>query len=286
MLRLNGKKVSAVRKAQLKTKVEEFRNRTNHIPGLAVILVGDDPASQVYVDGKIKGCSEVGINSFEHRLSANTTPTQLKSLVEKLNGDVAVDGILIQLPLPKGLDSDKVLSWISPDKDVDGLTPSSMGYLWMGKPRAISCTPAGVMAILDHYSISVEGLKAVVIGRSNIVGKPMAHLLTQANATVTVCHSKTKDLSSYTRDADIIVVAAGRPQMLGKEDFKKDSIIIDVGIHRQRVKGGKDKLCGDVRFKELEGWVKAATPVPGGVGPMTISMLLENTLHLAECNHI
>jgi len=286
MLQLNGKEVSTARRAQLKTKVEEFHRRTNHTPGLAVVLVGDDPASQIYVGGKIKGCTEVGINSFEHRLSADTTPVQLKCLIEKLNDEVAVDGILVQLPLPKGLAPDKVLHWINPDKDVDGLTPSSMGHLWIGKPRATPCTPAGVMAILDHYSISVEGLKAVVIGRSNIVGKPMAHFLTQANATVTVCHSKTKDLSAYTRDADIVVVAAGRPQMFGKEDFKKGSIIIDVGIHRQPLKCGKDKLCGDVRFEELEGWVKAATPVPGGVGPMTISMLLENTLHLAELNHI
>jgi len=286
MLRLNGKEVSAVRRAQLKSKLKDFCNRTNHTPGLAVVLVGDDPASHVYVGGKIRACAEAGINSFEHRLPVDTTSAQLKCLIEKLNDDIAVDGILVQLPLPKGLDSNKVLGWIDPDKDVDGLTPSSMGHLWLDKPRATPCTPSGVMAILNYYNIAVEGLKAVVVGRSNIVGKPMAYLLTQANATVTICHSKTKDLPSYTRDADIVVVAAGKPQMLGKEDFKRGSIVIDVGIHHQPVKDGKNKLFGDVRFEELEGWVKAATPVPGGVGPMTISMLLENTLHLAELNHI
>ena len=286
MLRLNGKEVSAARRAQLKIKVGEFVQKTGHTPGLAVVLIGDDPASQVYVGGKIKGCAEVGIKSFEHRLPESANPSDLKTLIEELNEDVSVDGILVQLPLPKAFDSDKVLTWLDPSKDVDGLTSSSMGLLWMGTPRATSCTPAGVMAILEHYKISVEGMKAVVVGRSNIVGKPMAHLLTQANATVTVCHSRTKDVSAYTREADIVVVAAGRPKMLGKEDFKEGSIVIDVGIHREPVEGGKAKLCGDVRFAELEGWAKAATPVPGGVGPMTISMLLENTLRLAELNHI
>ncbi|MCB0384284.1 MAG: bifunctional methylenetetrahydrofolate dehydrogenase/methenyltetrahydrofolate cyclohydrolase FolD [Bdellovibrionales bacterium] len=284
MLKLNGKEVSAARRAVLKGKIQEFSERTGHSPGLAVVLVGEDPASQVYVGGKIKACAEVGLRSFEHRLPEKTTPSELKELIEQLNKDKNVDGILVQLPLPKGLDSDEVLTWIDPNKDVDGLTSSSMGLLWMGKPRAISCTPAGVMAILDHYKLSVAGKTAVVVGRSNIVGKPMAHLLTQADATVTVCHSRTPDLSAHTRRADVVVVAAGRPRMLGKEDFKEGSIVIDVGIHRQPGPDGKSRLCGDVRFEELDGWVQAVTPVPGGVGPMTIAMLMENTLRLAELN--
>lgn len=284
MLRLDGKQVSAARRAVLKDKVRDFSQKTGHTPGLAVVLVGDDPASQVYVGGKIKACAEVGLESYEHRLPETTSPSELKSLIDQLNSDNKVDGILVQLPLPKSLDADEVLTWIDPNKDVDGLTSSSMGLLWMGKPRAISCTPAGVMAILEHYKITVAGKTAVVVGRSNIVGKPMAHLLTQADATVTVCHSRTKDVSSHTKYADVVVVAAGRPRMLGKDDFKEGSIVIDVGIHRQPGSDGKSKLCGDVRFEELEGWAQAATPVPGGVGPMTIAMLLENTLRLAELN--
>lgn len=284
MLKLNGNEVSAVRKTALSAKVREFQKRNGRPPGLAVVLVGEDPASQVYVGGKIKACGETGIRSFEHRLPAACKRTELKLLIEKLNHDSQVDGILVQLPLPKGLEGDEVLSWIAPHKDVDGLTAHSMGLLWMGQPRAISCTPAGVMAILQHYGISVAGKSAVVVGRSNIVGKPMAHLLVQADATVTICHSRTTNLRQHTSQADLVVVAVGRPRFLGREDFKQGAIVIDVGIHRQPAADGKTKLCGDVRYEELEGWAQAATPVPGGVGPMTIAMLMENTLRLAELN--
>lgn len=301
MIRLDGKRVSAARRERLKEKVEAFRSKSGVQPGLAVILVGEDPASQVYVASKIKSCREVGMNSIEHRLPSDTTMPELLALVAQLNQDDAVHGILVQLPLPSQLKEDQVLDALDPKKDVDGLKTESMGLLWTGRPRAIPCTPAGIMAILDHYGIGVEGMEAVVVGRSNIVGKPMAHLLSQANATVTLCHSRTKDLAWHTRSADLVVVAAGKPRFLGKDDFKKGSVVIDVGIHRLEVQEGeaqssnkeelravpnasraKAKLCGDVRFEELENWASAATPVPGGVGPMTITMLLENTFHLAQ----
>lgn len=278
---LDGKLVSETRRKALATAISELKFKEAVVPGLAVVLVGDDPASQVYVANKIKGCKEVGINSFEHRVPGDISSSQLKVLIEKLNKDPHVHGILVQLPLPKQLESEEVLSWILPSKDADCLTTENLGRLWSGKPLTVPCTPAGVMAILQHYKISVVGMEAVVVGRSHIVGRPMAHLLTDANATVTICHSKTKNLSEHTRRADLVVVAAGQPEFLGAGDFKKGAVVIDVGIHRKILAGGKSQLCGDVRFKELEGVVKAATPVPGGVGPMTITMLLENTLTLA-----
>ncbi|MGZ3722525.1 MAG: bifunctional methylenetetrahydrofolate dehydrogenase/methenyltetrahydrofolate cyclohydrolase FolD [Bdellovibrionales bacterium] len=279
---LDGKAVSEARRAQIKIRAEKLRKSLGRAPGLAVILVGDDPASQVYVGNKIKACHEAGIESFENRLSDKTTAHQLKIIIDALNENPLVDGILLQLPLPKHLNSDEAIGWISPGKDADCLTAENLGYLWTGKPVTSPCTPSGVMVILEHYGIDVAGKNAVVVGRSNIVGKPMAHLLVQADATVTICHSKTKDLKEHLLRADIVVVAAGRPEMLGKGDFKKDSVVIDVGIHRKPGENGKSKLCGDVRLKELDGIIKAGTPVPGGVGPMTITMLLENTVRLAE----
>jgi methylenetetrahydrofolate dehydrogenase (NADP+)/methenyltetrahydrofolate cyclohydrolase len=200
-----------------------------------------------------------------------------------LNADPAVDGILLQLPLPKGLNSDEAIAWISPAKDADCLTAENVGRLWIGRALTTPCTPWGVMVILEHYGIKIAGQNAVVVGRSNIVGKPMAHLLVQADATVTICHSKTKNLHDYTSKADLVVVAAGRPEFLGAGDFKPGAVVIDVGMHRKAPgPDGKAKLCGDVRLRELEGVLKAATPVPGGVGPMTITMLMENTLCLAK----
>lgn len=278
---LDGKTVAEARRRKIKGEIESFRRSKGRDPGLAVILVGEDPASQVYVGNKVKACAEVGIRSFEHRLPANITMADLKAQIEKLNADPQVDGILLQLPLPKGLDAEKAIGWISPSKDADCLTAENLGKLWSGRALTTPCTPWGVMVILEHYGIPVAGRTAVVVGRSNIVGKPMAHLLTQADATVTICHSRTKDLTAHTRSADIVVVAAGRPEMLGAGDFKKDAVVIDVGIHRKPQEGGKAKLCGDVRLKELEGTIAAGTPVPGGVGPMTITMLMENTLRLA-----
>lgn len=278
MLILSGSEVSKSRRTKLKAQVAEFVAKTGRSPGLAVVLVGENPASQVYVGGKVKACGEVGITSFRHDLPATAAQAQLNELLVQLNNDSRVDGILVQLPLPKGLSEEQVNELISPLKDADGLGIENLGRLWAGHPRVAPCTPHGVMKILEHYDLTVAGKRAVVVGRSNIVGKPMAQLLQMANATVTVCHSKTADIRSYTREADIVVVAAGQPRFMGREDFRRDSIVIDVGIHR--LEGGK--LCGDVRFEELEGWALAATPVPGGVGPMTITMLLENTLALAE----
>lgn len=280
---LDGKQVSSARREKLKIQIDEFKRLKGRAPGLAVILVGDDPASHVYVANKIKACSEVGIESIERRLPADTSAKDLKATVDALNEDPKVDGILLQLPLPKGLKSEEALEWIAPHKDADCLTAENLGRLWSGRTLTTPCTPWGVMAILEHYKIPVAGKSAVVVGRSAIVGKPMAHLLVQADATVTVCHSKTKNLREFTSKADIVVVAAGRPEFLGKGDFAQGSVVIDVGIHR-KVVDGKNKLCGDVRLKELEGVIQAGTPVPGGVGPMTITMLLENTLILARAH--
>jgi methylenetetrahydrofolate dehydrogenase (NADP+) / methenyltetrahydrofolate cyclohydrolase len=278
---LSGKEVSQATLEKLRKDTEAFAAKYKRKPGLAVILVGVDPASEVYVRNKVKTCVETGFNSFHHPMPTDHTPKKLEELIKKLNADKNVDGILLQLPLPKDYDKDYFMNLIAPEKDVDGLGYDSQGRLFAGKPHAVSCTPKGVMRILDFYNIKCEGKSAVVVGRSEIVGKPMAQLLLAANATVTICHSKTPDVNAVTKNADIVVVAAGKPRFMGKESFKKNSVVIDVGIHRQQV-DGKTKLCGDVRYEELEGHVAAATPVPGGVGPMTIAMLMENTLELAR----
>lgn len=279
MLILNGKEVAKEVRSSLAPRVVSFVKEIGRSPHLSVIIVGDDSASHIYVKNKKIACESVGMSSTIHSLPSNTTQQELNDKIIALNQDDKVDGILVQFPLPKHLNSEEVLNLVSSEKDADGLTYVSLGYFFAGKPVVQPCTPAGVMMILRHYHISVEGLRAVVVGRSNIVGKPMAQLLTEANATVTVCHSKTKDLSAVTREADLVVVAAGKARMLGKEDFKKDAIVVDVGMHHG---GPAGKLCGDVRLEELDGWVKAATPVPGGVGPMTIATLLQNTCLLAE----
>ncbi len=275
---IDGKHVAKLRRLELKGKITEFSYKNGRPPGLAVILVGNNPASQVYVGAKIKACQEVGINSFEHRLAADISQNELNVEIEKLNHQSDVDGILLQLPLPAHLSSEISLEKLDPNKDVDALTVTSQGLLFSGHPRAKPCTPQGVISLLRHYKIPLVGINAVVVGRSNIVGKPMAHLLLQENATVTICHSKTKNLRAFTKNADLVVVALGKPGFLGGEDFKSDAVVIDVGIHRME-QGTRVKLLGDVRFDELS--VKAATPVPGGVGPMTIVTLLENTLELA-----
>lgn len=279
---LDGKQVAESRRQKLKVRIDAFTNARGRPPGLTVILVGDDPASQVYVGNKIKACEATGIRSRLEKHPASITAPQLKAVIDGLNSDPAIDGMILQLPLPKHLDSEECIQWIAPDKDADCLTERNLGRLWSGRPLTTPCTPWGVMAILEHYQIPVEGKSAVVVGRSNIVGKPMSHLLLQANATVTICHSRTRNLSDYTRHADIVVVAAGRPEMLGLGDFAKGATVVDVGIHRRPGKTGKGSLCGDVRLQELDGVISAGTPVPGGVGPMTIAMLLENTLTLAE----
>lgn len=272
---LDGKLVSKHLRNQIRAQVAEFKEQGKRPPGLAVIIVGDDPASQVYVRHKIKACKEVGIESFEYQAPATLTREDLKKKIEEFNQNEAIDGILVQLPLPEHLSSDEVLTWVDPMKDADCLTAENLGLLWAGRPRTKPCTPSGVMEILKYYEIPIQGARAAVVGRSEIVGKPMGLMLLQGDATVTMCHSKTLNLRQILLESDVVVVAAGRPLLLGREDFKKDSVVIDVGIHRDQ-----GKLCGDVRFDELEGQVAAATPVPGGVGPMTITMLLSNTLDL------
>lgn len=285
---LDGKLVAAFRRTELATRVESFTAATGRAPGLAVVLVGENPASQIYVRNKIKACDEAGIESFHIELSSSTTQADLHKEIDRLNQRADVDGILVQLPLPHGLNETLATERIFPEKDPDGLTSGNLGLLFAGRARVAPCTPFGVMKILEHFKISVDGLNAIVIGRSNIVGKPMAQLLLHANATVTIAHSKTRDLQSLTKRADIVVVAAGRPRFLGREFFREGAVVIDVGIHRVSesenlvINGKRSTICGDVRYEELLGHSSAVTPVPGGVGPMTIQMLLENTLKLAE----
>lgn len=287
-LLLSGKEVASYRRNLLKKSVDGFKRAQGRAPGLAVIIVGEDPASQVYVKNKIKACAEAGIESLHRELASSVGQEALLKEIEILNQREDIDGILVQLPLPKGFNETEALEAILPEKDPDGLTSGNLGLLMAGRKRVAPCTPFGVMKLLEYYKIPTEGKRAVVVGRSNIVGKPMALLLQEANATVTITHSKTRDLAKETQAADIVVVAAGKKRFLGKEFFKKGACVIDVGIHRVSeeevvvIGGKKIKLCGDVRYEELLGHVDAVTPVPGGVGPMTIQMLLENTLQLAE----
>jgi methylenetetrahydrofolate dehydrogenase (NADP+)/methenyltetrahydrofolate cyclohydrolase len=286
MLILNGKLVAESRFARLKTKLETFNAKHASPPGLAVILVGENPASQVYVRNKTKVCGDLGMISRQLNLPATSSQAELEAKISELNDDPLIHAILVQLPLPKHLNEEKALDKIKATKDADGLHIENQGLLWAGRPRIIPCTPNGVMAIFEHYDILLKSKKAVVIGRSQIVGKPMANLLLSADATLSICHSKTTNLFDYTREADIVVVAAGQPRFLGREAFKKGAVVIDVGMHRPHAGEYAGKLCGDVRFEELDGWVSAATPVPGGVGPMTIQMLMENTFHLAELSSL
>ena len=250
--------------------MSQLHNQAPHPPGLAVILIGDDPASQVYVHHKARACADCGIYSETHRISSDQSETHVLELIHRLNTSENIDGILLQLPLPKGWDSEKLLLAISPNKDVDGLHLQNQGLLYVQKARFIPCTPKGIMKILNTFQIPLEGSKVLVIGRSALVGRPIATLLTQANATVTIAHSKTRDLKDLTGSHDIIVVAAGKPQMIKSDWVQPNTTIIDVGIHKV-----DNRLVGDVDPSALA-ISKAHTPVPGGVGPMTIAMLLEN----------
>lgn len=279
---LDGKLVAQTRRAVLAEKVSSFTKSRGRKPGLAVVLIGADPASQIYVRNKVKACTEAGIASFHIEKPGTIKQSELHAIIDELNSRSDVDGILVQLPLPKGLNETAATERILPEKDPDGLTSGNLGLMFAGRTRVAPCTPSGVMKIFEHYKIDVAGKSAVVVGRSNIVGKPMSQLLLEENATVTIAHSKTTDLKSVTSQADIVVVAAGKPQFMGKEFFKRGAIVADVGIHRVTGSDGKSKVCGDVRTEELMGHVQAVTPVPGGVGPMTIQVLLENTLRLAE----
>lgn len=275
---ISGKIVSEKLRQEIKLDVAEYIKECGRIPGLAVVLVGDDPASTVYVRNKHKACLEVGINSFEINMPTETTEDEILSVIDRLNADDAVDGILVQLPLPRHINEEKVINRIDPEKDVDAFSPSNVGRIVIGKYSFLPCTPAGVMALLDHYNIEIEGKRCVVIGRSNIVGKPMALLLLERNGTVTVCHSRTKNISEITREADIIVCAVGRAGFLRGDMVKQGAVVIDVGINRN----ADGKLCGDVAFDEVAEIASYITPVPGGVGPMTIAMLMNNTLIAAK----
>jgi methylenetetrahydrofolate dehydrogenase (NADP+)/methenyltetrahydrofolate cyclohydrolase len=274
---IDGKTIAQEVRAEWKVRADALKAR-GVVPGLAVIIVGEDPASKVYVANKVKACAELGLHSEHVVMSADTSEAMLLSKIEQLNADPKIHGILVQLPVPKHINSEKVLNAISPDKDVDGFHPLNVGALATGNMRFAPCTPYGCMKLLEKAGVSIEGKHAVVIGRSNIVGKPMALMLLQANATVTICTSKTVDLAKFTRDADILVVAIGRAKMVTGDMIKPGAAVIDVGMNRDE----HGKLCGDVDFnsaKEVAGWI---TPVPGGVGPMTITMLVANTVQSAE----
>lgn len=274
---INGKEVSKATREKVALMVKDFVADKGRVPCLAVILVGEDPASQTYVKNKIIGCEEVGMKSLAYRLPAESTNDEVAKIIKELAEDSNVDGILIQLPLPKQLDERYLLSLIPDSKDVDGFSPNNLGLLAMNNPRTVSCTPYGVMELLASTGVELSGKHAVVIGRSNTVGKPMAMLLLNANCTVTICHSKTKNMKDITKQADILVVAIGKPKFVTEEMVKEGAIVIDVGINR--VDG---KLTGDVDFENVSKKASFITPVPGGVGPMTISMLLYNTLMCAK----
>lgn len=272
---MDGRALSEKIRAQLRREVDRLKEKAEREPSLAVVLVGNDPASEIYVRNKIKACQKVGIRSIDKRLSKTTTQEELNETVKRLNEDETIDGIIVQLPLPNGLSSKEIVNCISPEKDVDGFHPVNVGKAVLGlyDEGLMPCTPAGVMKFFEEYNIGLEGKNAVMVGHSNIVGKPLANMLLNANATVSVCHIYTKDLKYYTRNADILCVATGVPHLI-KDDMVKDGVVvIDIGI--SKVNG---KVVGDVDFERVKEKASAITPVPGGVGPMTITMLLYNTV--------
>lgn len=271
---MNGKEVSNHIKQQVKAEIEV----DNLDIRLAVVIIGNDPASRVYVNNKKKACEEVGIKSVEYVLPENTDEESLLSLIKMLNDSNCIHGILVQLPLPKHINEDKVISTIAVEKDVDGFSAKNVGQLWQGTYSIASCTPAGVMELLDYYNIDIAGKHCVIVGRSNIVGKPMAALMLERNATVTICHSKTQNLSVITNQADILIAAVGKSKFITSDLVKNDAIVVDVGINRDE----NSKLCGDVDFENVKDKASYITPVPGGCGPMTIAMLMKNTLIAAK----
>jgi methylenetetrahydrofolate dehydrogenase (NADP+) / methenyltetrahydrofolate cyclohydrolase len=275
---IDGKAVAAEVRARVAREVEELAAANGgHVPGLATVLVGDDPASQVYVGNKRRQTEEVGMRSIHHGLDASTPQDELLALIAELNADEAVDGILVQLPLPGQIDQDAVIATIDPAKDVDGLTAGSAGLLAQGRPGLVPCTPLGVIELLGHAGVEPQGAEAVIVGRSILVGRPLASLLLNANATVTVCHSRTRDLAAVCRRADVLVAAVGSPRLVKGDWVKPGAAVIDVGMNRT-----DDGLVGDVDFEAAKEVAGAITPVPGGVGPMTIAMLLQNTLRAAS----
>jgi methylenetetrahydrofolate dehydrogenase (NADP+)/methenyltetrahydrofolate cyclohydrolase len=276
---IDGKAIAAKIRAELTAEVADLRTK-GITPGLAVVLVGEDPASKVYVSMKEKACTDVGIFSAEHKLPAETTEADLLKLIADLNADRKIHGILVQLPLPKQINTEKVLEAISPDKDVDGFHPYNVGRLMVGKPTFQPCTPYGVMVMFKEIGFDLAGKNVVVVGRSNIVGKPVAMMCLQQHATVTICHSKTKNLADVVRSADVVIAAVGVPEMIKGDWIKEGAIVIDVGVNRV----GEKKLVGDVEYAAAAERASAITPVPGGVGPMTITMLLYNTVESAKRN--
>ena len=281
--RLDGRLLAASIEQRLQTVVAERRDRAGRPPGLAVLRIGDDPASGVYVANKEKACSRIGITNLGAHLPADTPAADVLATIQRLNADPAVDGILLQLPLPAGLDERPLLAAIDPEKDADGLHTLNLGRLLKGEPGPRSCTPAGVMALLASAGVELAGRRAVVVGRSILVGQPMALMLQAADATVSIAHSRTRDLAELTRQADVLVVAAGRPRMIGAGHVKPGAVVVDVGIHRLEPDPAagpqaRARLCGDVCYEEVEPIAGAITPVPGGVGPMTVTLLLVNTV--------
>jgi methylenetetrahydrofolate dehydrogenase (NADP+)/methenyltetrahydrofolate cyclohydrolase len=275
---IDGKAIAAEVRKRVRVEVQEYAQvNGGRTPGLATVLVGDDPASQIYVRNKHKACEEAGMRSLDHQLPAATDEDELLDLVQRLNEDDEVDGILVQLPVPEQIDPDAVLARLDPVKDVDGLTPTNAGLLASGAPGLVPCTPAGVMELLRQEGVELEGAEAVVVGRSNLVGRPVASLLLGANATVTTCHSRTRDLAAVCARADVLVAAVGSPHLIGADAIKPGATVIDVGMNRT-----DDGLAGDVDFEAAREVAGAITPVPGGVGPMTIAMLLVNTLAAAR----
>ena len=285
-LLLSGKEVSKQVYKNLQEKIIDLKNR-NIIPGLAVVLVGENPASKIYVRSKTKIFNKLELKAKTFHLDVETSEVELVNLISKLNNDVSYHGILVQLPLPKHINSSTIINSIDPEKDVDGFHPENAGLLSIGKPRFIPCTPKGIMKILEHYNISLNGKHVVVLGRSNIVGRPISILTSLksklSNATTTICHSGTKDIEKYTKNADVIIAALGIPEFLKKNMVKNRSVIIDVGINRIDADNQKGyNIVGDTKFDDLKESVSAITPVPGGVGPMTIAMLVENTIEASE----
>jgi methylenetetrahydrofolate dehydrogenase (NADP+)/methenyltetrahydrofolate cyclohydrolase len=274
---IDGKAVAADVRVQVRERVKEFEQQHGRVPSLTTILVGDDPASNVYVNNKHKACAEVGIDSSDERLPADTSTEYLAGLINELNKRDDIDGILLQLPLPAGLDDDALSELIAPEKDVDGLTTVNAGRVIQGREALVPCTPSGVMILLEHAGAELSGAEAVVVGRSNLVGRPVASLLLAKNATVTTCHSRTRDLGEVTRRADVLIACVGAPKLIDGSMVKPGAIVIDVGTTRT-----DDGLSGDVDFDSVLGVAGAVTPVPGGVGPMTIACLLENTVKAAE----
>jgi methylenetetrahydrofolate dehydrogenase (NADP+)/methenyltetrahydrofolate cyclohydrolase len=278
---IDGKAVAAEVRKRVRSEVAQYADASGgRVPGLATVLVGDDPASRIYIRNKQLACEEAGMRSLHHELAEETGQGELLALLEGLNDDPEVDGILVQLPLPGQIDPDAVLATLDPGKDVDGLTPTNAGLLASGAPGLVPCTPAGVMELLRHQGVELEGAEAVVVGRSNLVGRPVASLLLGANATVTTCHSRTRDLAAVCSRAEVLIAAVGSPRLIGADAVKPGATVIDVGMNRT-----EDGLVGDVDFKAVKEVAGAITPVPGGVGPMTIAMLLVNTLAAARSRH-